>query len=191
MSNPISASDLNPEAFEKAYSQFKKNEAANWIEAQLRSDLLALKAVCKVFYLWFNEEKGTVDFQTVRFIADYKEILENAVPESEFYEEILLNRSEAFFPITNEVIDEFFPDCNECDVLTYTTLALAYIYENTDTLSKQSFNEVGNILASHFNQVKSEIIEKTNTSKWFVDLSNDWDITYLEDGSVAEDPDCD
>lgn len=190
MSNPISASDLSPEAFEKAYSEFKKNEAANWIEAQLRSDLLALKAVCKVFYLWYNEEQDTVDFQTVRFFADCKDILGNAVPESDFYKEFLLFRSNVFSPITTEVIAEYFPDCNECDALSYISLAMNYIYENKDTLSKQSFDEVGNILVGHFKEVKSETVQLTETPKWYIDLSNDWEITYLEDGSVAEDPDC-
>lgn len=188
MSTPVFAKELSPSAFEIAQSAFKAKEAANWVEAQIRSELSAIKAICKVFYLDFDEDDLTVTFQSDSFHEDCKNLLGGVVQETEYHRNFLLYRSQIFTPVTSEVIGEFFPDCHEVDVLAFIPLVMTHISDNRPTLSKQTFDEIGSMYMDKYKEIKAQYEENTESAQWFTELSEDWGMTYFEDGSIAEDP---
>lgn len=222
MTTAIYAQDLTPIVLELAFSNFKKNEAANWIESQINSELHAISGICKLLYLQFDSDKATASFQTDRFIADFQ----HTFGKTPINAEIIANFLKTRLPILASIYDdkdheiirsdnnftvhqfvdscfdkdlflseeevaqylsEHFSDSLDCDIKTVTGLALSHLL--SEHPNKNTIQGIADVLLSYHNNLKAEYEEKTSSVNWFIELSNDWDITYFEDGSVAEDPD--
>ena len=188
MSDFVFANELNDEAFELARQRFVRDEAASWVQVQMQPVLRAVAGVCKMLGLKLDGETQKIQQDSAAFEQQARELLGQGAEQPDRFQRVLENRLQLLAHPTEDTLQRFFPDSYEDDVSDATRLLQSL---DRSHLGQESLQVIAQTYEQHLQAMHQEFQQQTESPRWFIELSNDWDITYHQDGSVAQDPQLD
>lgn len=188
MTDFVFANELNDEAFELARLRFVREEAQSWVRAQMRPMEHAVAAVCTMLGLKLDTAAYSIAFDAAGFEQQLSEVQGDGATESDRYKAVLENRLQLLASPSEQTLQRCFPENYEDDVIE-----AVHVLQGVDrsTLGEASLQAVARRYEQYLQTTRNDYLQQTEGPRWFIELSNDWDITYHPDGSVAEDPQLD
>ena len=188
MTDFVFANELNDEAFELARLRFVREEAQSWVQAQMRPMEHAVAAVCTMLGLKPDIATYSIALDPAWFEQQLSEVQGDGATEPDRYKAVLENRLQLLASPSEQTLQRYFPENYEDDVIE-----AARVLQGLDrsTLGEESLQALARLYEQYLQATRNDYLQQTEGPRWFIELSNDWDITYHPDGSVAEDPQLD
>lgn len=188
MTDFVFANELNDEAFELARLRFVREEAQSWAQAQMRPMEHAVAAVCTMLGLKLDTAAYSIAFDAAGFEQQLSEVQGDGATESDRYKAVLENRLQLLASPSEQTLQRYFPENYEDDVIEAVRVLQGL---DRSTLGEESLQALARLYEQYLQTTRNDYLQQTEGPRWFIELSNDWDITYHPDGSVAEDPQLD
>ena len=188
MTDFVFANELNDEAFELARLRFVREEAQSWVQAQMRPMEHAVAAVCTMLGLKLDAAAYSIAFDAAGFEQQLSEVQGGGSTEPDRYKAVLENRLQLLANPSEQTLQRYFSENYEDDVIE-----AARVLQGVDrsTLGEESLQALVRLYEQYLQTTRNDYLQQTEGPRWFIELSNDWGITYHPDGSVAEDPQLD
>ena len=188
MSDFVFAHELNDEAFEAARARFVREEAQSWVLVQMRPAEHAVAGVCRMLGLRLDAQGQSITIDAEGFEQQLRDVLAEGDVVPDRYVALLQQRLPLLAKPSAQTLQRFFPESHEDDVIEVTRVLQGL---DRSAEGEALLQAIAKRYEHYLQAARSDYRQQTESPRWFIELSNDWEISYHQDGSVAEDPQLD